>query len=485
MFFEGFTKIRYESGIVDYWRLNRPQIKFFNNHYSRIKKTDDPFGCVVIRHDPKTINLKSRQYGLTTIIIADIVHDWCFRPGYHVKIVAYKAKTAEKMKWIADTLYQGTIDTFKMLGRDPYRFIPYADTDHATMLKSETTGSTIEFLTFEGKGTGQGETVNRIYGTEIALWRNWSDHWPGLVGTAVKDGSFVSDLDFNARGTGNPSHKRYIKAKLGESDYIANFSGIDDYDYPAGFLADQRRELGPRAFKEQYPRNDVEAFQKNDSAIFDPEMIERNRRAEYYHDEHGTDPSTRFHVIGVDPAEGIPDGDNTSITVFDAETMHEACPPDIGKFNPRETAHRIKNKLAKYPGVFNVLRLNHGHAVHEVLTDIGIMRHSFVDPDDGKPGYPESSRGRITIMETELDCMLDADEIKLVDDVGIDELKIYQKNDNGKTGAPTTTDDDDGGRYFDDTARSIMAAVIARDFARRRARASRNATATIAESNVV
>jgi hypothetical protein len=100
----------------------------------------------------------------------------------------------------------------------------------------------------------------------------------------------------------------------------------------------------------------------------------------------------RHYVIGVDPAEGNPNSDDSVATVLDAESWEEAAIL-VGKVEPGLFADYVGQVSRYYNGAdVMVERNNHGHTVIRALREKGEMR--VLDGYDGRPGWLSNMKGK-------------------------------------------------------------------------------------------
>lgn len=99
------------------------------------------------------------------------------------------------------------------------------------------------------------------------------------------------------------------------------------------------------------------------------------------------------YVIGADPAEGNPTSDDSALTVLDWITGEE-CAVLAGKFEPSTLGSHIKEMSAYYnhaPAMIE--RNNHGHAVIQWVQEHA-RRVGVLNGHDDKPGWMSSKLGK-------------------------------------------------------------------------------------------
>ena len=116
------------------------------------------------------------------------------------------------------------------------------------------------------------------------------------------------------------------------------------------------------------------------------------------------EPALRY-VIGIDPAEGNPTSDDSTLTVLEAETGEEVCSL-AGKFQPSTLAAHADEigRWYRNAGLL-VERNNHGHAVILWLKDnskLELLR----GPDD-KDGWLTTSKGKALAYSNAADALRD------------------------------------------------------------------------------
>jgi hypothetical protein len=100
----------------------------------------------------------------------------------------------------------------------------------------------------------------------------------------------------------------------------------------------------------------------------------------------------RSYVIGVDPAEGNPNSDDSVATVLDGEHWEEVATL-VGKIEPGAFARQIDQLAHYYNGAAAMVeRNNHGHSVIRALVDRGQTR--VLAGYDGKPGWLSNVKGK-------------------------------------------------------------------------------------------
>ena len=468
-FIEQCTQIRLETGPREPWRFNSVQAL----HHDALYCYHEPHLAVRRIHD--ALILKSRQYGQSTYEIAILFWSWAFKPGYVAKVIAYRDDTAEKLKLMADTFYTSARQYFSSIGMDPDEWFTLASTDNKHELHCAGTGSILEFTSEGAKGEGRAVTVNALYGTEFSEWKNSRDVMAGFGGSLVKDGSAIVTLDGTGKGIGNPLHVEYTAAKDGRSVYTPFFYGRDDYRYPPGFLARQRKRLGKKLYNQEYPGTDVDAFSRADNSMFEPDDLKACfKRDQYYATQHGDAVwRTRPRVAGVDTAEGVADGNYSCVSVWDAETLHEAQQ----SWHERQDSVAIVQEMVRVLGwdgetatrgwclfVIESNAIGKATILLAVAAGLGPFLYRHQQPKkklhECKYGWPASGgevSGTKPIREGNASRLLGDGDVTICGDNLMTEMLQYCRNENGKTGKPLN------GEYYDDEADAAQMAWVGQE----------------------
>lgn len=475
-FLETCTQIRVEDdfGVPSNvaWTFNSIQTRYHFTVYDYIEPHTAI--CVV----PDRLTLKTRQYGHSTYELGDMYHSWCWFAMTN-KVITYEDDTATKLKRIVDLFHSSAREFFSdYLYMDPDEYLPHAGKDNEHELFCEATGGMIIFTTQGSKGSGRSATVHRIYGTEFSEWDNVGDVMSGYGGSLAKRGAQVA-LDGTGKGIGNAMYREYQAGKKGESVYKVFFFGRNDFDYPEGFLDNQKKRLR-RFYEQEYPATDEEAFRQQDNAIFDPKHIDRAGQyepntgtfgARYLCDELSPEELLKMtFAIACDPAEGQTTGSKCGIVVREATSRRMACPPENDFLTPRQAAFKCRALAERFPGLVGVERNNHGHAVHLKLEDLELRSGPFEGqpmskflyrhPEPGKKladcklGWPEQKDTK-TLLEEGYETGLDEQSFDMPSEELRTQAREYCLNPNGKTGRPLTKTSD-GGRFYDDVCIADM-----------------------------
>lgn len=180
-------------------------------------------------------------------------------------------------------------------------------------------------------------------------------------------------------------------------DALANTGSLDDVheQYPAT----DAEALAPRSLDKRLPAAWVQACYRESKALANP-LPSVPGLVVYQLPIPG-----RRYVIGVDPAEGLPGGDASSLHVLDFVTGEEVAML-AGQIEPQRTMPAYVGDLARFYDSAGVLveRINHGHAVIAALARQRPRVKLLLGRDD-KPGWVESAVGKALLYDTMADSL--------------------------------------------------------------------------------
>lgn len=374
------------------------------------------------------IILKARKEGVSTLVEALIYWWTATHPNVDSKIVAHDQKTAETLYGMFVRYYDNCNPLFKPSTKYNTRNDLTFDNDEGTGIKSQ-----IDVATAKSTGTGRGQTINWMHGSEVSLWPDGSELMAGLMQAVPKLPNTAIFLESTANGLGDFFHKTWQAAKAGNSVFQPIFfSWMDRETYvrpvPENWVltADEQKikdEYGAtdeqlswrreamkefaddeRKFYQEYPLTDIEAFLSSGNARF-------NTAALIKMDEQAREPGTyelieskndegkiifnkrkdtvtkpipvpgaplkiwkrpvegRSYVMGVDVAEGI-GGDYSVATVMDEDEM-ETVARWRGDCEPAELGEVIRDLGVYYNHALIACEINnHGLTTVQRLRDL-------------------------------------------------------------------------------------------------------------------
>lgn len=158
------------------------------------------------------IILKARQEGVSTLVEALIYWWTATHKNIKSKIVAHDQETAEQLYAMFRRYYDNSNIIFKPQTKYNTRSNLTFDNDAGTGLKSS-----IDVSSAKNTGTGRGQTIQWLHGSEISLWQDGSELMAGLMQAVPKLPNTAIFLESTANGIGDFFHKTWQAAKAGNS----------------------------------------------------------------------------------------------------------------------------------------------------------------------------------------------------------------------------------------------------------------------------
>lgn len=453
----------------------------------------------------RSLILKARQQGFSTLIEALFFLDTISTPNTNTLVIAHDRESTQKIFRMVQYFY-------KHLPHDLRPQTQYANRYEYYWPKLN---SSFFVGTAGSSHGGRGGTINNLHGTEVAFWSNPEDILAGLMEAVPEDGNVV--LESTANGVGTWHHELWLEAEEGRGNYQAFFSpwfAHDEYvrEVPSGFkLTESEAELKERhalsdeqvawhrwksndlkrKMPQEHPSTPEEAFLSSGNPYFNRPLLQS--RIDYL---RANPPEThavpeglvrlralqpgeivifappeqgKAYAIGADPAEGLnakgTDHDYCSADVFDASSGDQVASLH-GRWSPREFG-LILAELGFWYGtaLMAIERNNHGHAVLDAAlyeagypqqtetAGTGMYMHQEFDankiPTTRRPGYPTTPKTK-ALADDDLAAAIENLEIFIYSIGALQELMRYVKLPGGKAGG-------DGGTH-DDRVRSIALA---------------------------
>lgn len=265
----------------------------------------------------RIIILKARQQGISTYVAARFMRSILLWRNLRAVVIADVGKRSQEIFQIYDRYYSN-LD-------------PDLDPGHETRQRKKElglrNGSELIVETAKDLDAGRASTPHRLHVTELASWDHAEDVWISIVTPVPTRGSEII-VESTAAGVGNYFHYRWERARSGETGYIAIFlpwfvheeyvnhdvtedvatsilTSEDPFEREAqdvgilwptevtgdgeyhkltvAQLAWRRSTIADnyngdlRAFQQEYPSTDEEAFLVSGGAFFDPEALKRQR----------------------------------------------------------------------------------------------------------------------------------------------------------------------------------------------------------------
>lgn len=443
---------------------NKKIVPFFLNQVQRVYMN---------RRTRRDLVFKARQHGITTLKLADYLHDTITNEGTHTKVVAHKREAAAKQLAALKLMFYRIPpeDRPRVSYDNKYEFI-FPDLDSYITISPAT------------EDTGRSETINNLLCTEVAFWKKGEETLSGLL-ESVPEGTGNITIESTPNGVGDVFYQMVQAAKEGRSEFRLHelpwwlnseyklplkpgeslepytdneIHLITTYGLKPEQIKWRRRKiqrLGPRKFAREYELG----FLQSGRPVFDSNVINLwPKRAPVYEDiywriwEYPV-PGERY-AIGVDTSEGLPDGDRACAMCFKMSTWEQVAMIH-GPLKPTVLAshvHRMATQYRQdqpYSVILGVERNNHGHAVLVKLVEWGTPGLYYFKPQN--PGW-DTNPATKWMMVDEGEEAVRTGILKIFDEATKGEFLAFEWKDNGSAGAP------DGEGNHDDT---VTAALVA------------------------
>jgi len=338
----------------------------------------------------REVNLKARQFGLSSLICAILLHDTIFFHGTRTWLFCQDDDASKTMLEERVRFYFNSIDR-----DDPLIVLPEADKDNTKELNFRSIASR-----FSCRSPGQSKSISRKKGrsitirnallSELAEWPYADELIQGLE-PSLNDPTTNIFIESSPKLKGDYFHRFYRLGKEGgggwhsrfwpwflHDEYKETIYSEDERQQLADSLTEDERRLielvklewmqdltleqikwrrktqssptlaakGPHAFKQEYPENDSDCFESQGSLIFADEdcdmrvLTTQVREAIPGH----------IHAIGVDVADGA-GKDYSVITVVDAITREQIYQWRDNRVSSTDLHLKAYDIWKQYPGV--------------------------------------------------------------------------------------------------------------------------------------
>lgn len=250
MIYEPYKRfIENELTIID---KNRQEVQF------KLNQIQNRFVAEATGRD---VVLKARQMGFTAFITAAYDADFILKPNSQSVVVADSADNAismlERVKWYLES-YE-TKNGIKV----PLKY------NSKYELANAITKAKFNIGTAQNVEFGRSRTIDNAHLSEAAFYPQFQKLLASLLQAVVPTGKVIIETTAN----GFNDFKAFWDAtERGETGFKAHFYAASEL-YPAEFLAQKRKELGERLFKQEYPETPQEAFITSGAPYFDQEAM--------------------------------------------------------------------------------------------------------------------------------------------------------------------------------------------------------------------
>ena len=408
----------------------------------------------------KTIALKARQIGFTTVTMAFCLWRALLWDEWDTILLNSTERNAQYNLGMASFAYDAM---------DPWAkaHLPQRKDNNVARLTFDN-GSRIESFP-SNNNPARGRTARLMILDEWAFMPNPDEAWASIEPAADVGGQII--VLSTANGWGNMFHQFWQRATSGDNGFAPLFfpwSAVPERDQ--AWYEAKRRELPEWQLAQEYPSDPDEAFIKSGNVFFSTDAVSRQEirkpqignlvnaeglsgprgrlwaqnKGGYVHMFEMPRPKG-LYVIGADVAEGLQHGDYSSAHVLDcavAPPGAEAIAAEVahwhGHIEPDAFAYELA-ALGYWYGtaLIAVEANNHGGTVLKALQRIKYPRlyvrrteGSVYERQTERLGWWTSAPSKARMMD-ELDAELRNGGIQVHSEGTIAELKTYKRNEKG------------------------------------------------------
>lgn len=426
----------------------------------------------------RTITLKARQHGISTMLEARMFHRACTRPGYRGAIIAQDLDTTQRLRSKIRTMYERMADVAP---------VPKMRYDSKSEMEFVGLESSLYIGTAGSRMFGRGDTLSEVHASELAFWPDPERLLVGL-GEAVPAGGQIH-IESTANGF-NYFYQLCQGARAGENGYQFVFlpwyvnpeyvrrPGVPMHAWTdeertaaataarygvvlspgqVAFRREKQRDLKER-FAQEYaedaetafllsgrPRFDAGALHAMLAGCREPIKVHHYKDAQLTYRQWEQPQAGKFYVIGADAAQGISDRDYSCACVVDWATGTQVAEVH-GRADPSVFADRLAVVgYAYHNAVINPERKESGIAVVSKLKELGYPRLFYYLNEGGKladqPGFDTNTHTKPIAVEMVGELISDY-PAAFVNREEVAELMRFVVSANGKTGAEDGAHDD-------------------------------------------
>lgn len=349
------------------------------------------------RHTDRDYIVKFRQGGFSTLILAEGFAHAVLEPHQNVLILAHTKEATKYLFGIVRQFYDRLPATEKRR-LNGTRGDPQVSNQLELAFGN---GSRITAMTAGSRAGARGRTLTFVHLSEVAYYREWAGDVIGSIeGALVANGRIRLETTPNMAGswayqTWQSSleserppyqpmflpwwlHQEYQTdpARGEPPDTPEEAQGRTQFGWTAAQVAwrrEQQQKLdNPFLFKTEYPEDPLSGWLKAGRTVFHipfvldafgglpPTTVDRT---EGWREYVPPDPDQTYW-IGVDPAEGVPGGDYSTVQIFSGEGEQVA---EWAGYLPVTQLAQLLRTLRYPPAKIMIERNNHGHALIESL----------------------------------------------------------------------------------------------------------------------
>jgi hypothetical protein len=216
----------------------------------------------VAKSSNRDIILKARQQGFSSFILAAFTADFLLKENSNSVVVADKSDNA-----------------IALLGRVKHYIQAYEDATNTKVplkynskyqLVNGANNATYTIGTAQEQDFGRSRTITNLHLSEAAFYPNLPSLLAGAAQAVVPTGKLI--IETTANGF-NAFKSLWDDSVLGETAFQPLFFKASDF-YSQDILAQKRKELGERLYKQEYPDTAIEAFITSGDTYFDQEAMQ-------------------------------------------------------------------------------------------------------------------------------------------------------------------------------------------------------------------
>ncbi|MGI0133619.1 MAG: hypothetical protein ACREBW_01505 [Candidatus Micrarchaeaceae archaeon] len=164
-------------------------------------------------HPVRIIILKARQLGISTLTEA-VLFVWCFiHEGANSLVIAHEKEASESIFEKTQLFWETW----------PFRLLYHSRYLSQKRLSWKETRSSMRIATARNVQSGRGRTLHAVHASECAFWEDAETLMIGLSQTVPHRHGTIVVLESTANGVGNWFYNEWMKAELGDSDYVPMF----------------------------------------------------------------------------------------------------------------------------------------------------------------------------------------------------------------------------------------------------------------------
>lgn len=409
----------------------------------------------------KTICLKARQIGFTTVTMAFCLWRALFFDEFSIIILNKTERDAQYNLAMARFGYVNLSDEMR-------ERLPRLQ-DRTVQRMTFSNGSKIESFP-SNNNPARGRTASLMILDEWAFLPNPEEAWAAIQPATDVGGRIIAIS--TANGWGNMFHQTWQKARAGDNGFTPLFfpwNSLPERD--AAWFEATCRDMAEWQRAQEYPESEDEAFIKSGNMFFDFRVLQRQplepaRMGEMVNEGANELPKSRtfidqvdgrlglwswpringVYVIGADVAGGLSDGDYSSAHVIDCNATTPPLAPQAavcatwhGHIDPDLFAYELA-ALGWFYGtaLLGVEANNHGLTTLKALQRLGYPRiymrrrlGARFEKATQELGWWTSEASKPKMMD-ELAAALRADDLVVPDDATVVELRGYIRNEKGR-----------------------------------------------------